>query len=77
MQSSRWKLVRGIREGVHGSALFDLVADPDEGVNVASTHTDEVKALLEFMKIDAQRDAELLPRIEDIMEQLRAIGYME
>ena len=78
VQNDRWKLVvTALQANREVSRLFDLVADPDETENVASAHAEVWKTLHQSMAAQTQRDAELLPRIDDTLEQLRAIGYVQ
>ena len=77
MQSDRWKLIAGTRREGKKAKLFDLVGDSDERVDVARSHTEECITLRQAMNAQAERDAGLLPRIDETLDRLRAIGYVQ
>ena len=72
MQDERWKLIVG-----KSPALYDLSSDPEEQHNVVALHPLQVKRLGE--EIGAREDVlrATATQHETIVEQLRAIGYIE
>ena len=76
IQDDTWKLKLGTRGGVAGTGLYDLAEDPEEGVDVAAAHPEEVARLERVLRENAAADGKLLSKIEETLEQLRAIGYV-
>jgi hypothetical protein len=90
LTGDRWKLLRAERrDGSVRALLFDLDADPFELTDVAAEHPDVTQQLSSALQIalDAQRRKAFelrggeppatTPPDPALLEQLRALGYVE
>lgn len=77
IQDSRFKLVTDLRGDTARSALYDLSADPTEQNDVLGDHPAQAAELGRAMAAYEGADEDVLRRIDDTLERLRAIGYVE
>ncbi|MFQ5417938.1 MAG: sulfatase [Myxococcota bacterium] len=71
--SGAWKL--NVRGDV--SELIDLEGDPDERSDASGAHRERAAALARALEATAERDVRIREQSNRIVEDLRAIGYIE
>ncbi|MFP6655364.1 MAG: sulfatase [Myxococcota bacterium] len=73
VRTKRWKL--------YGSQLYDLQADPGETTNVAGKHPRVAKKLMKYLQrhvqVSARYRTELSSPDQQLIDELKALGYAE
>jgi choline-sulfatase len=77
IQDARFKLVTDLRGGAARSALYDLSADPAEQEDVLRDNPARAAELHRVMAEYTDADDDVLRRIDETLEHLKAIGYVE
>jgi arylsulfatase len=77
IQNGDWKLVTGIGEGVGDANLYHLAVDPDERNDLSERYPERVEKMRRLMHLEARAASDEPPRIDETLERLRAIGYVQ
>jgi arylsulfatase A-like enzyme len=77
IQNGDWKLVSEIGEGVEDVDLYHLAVDPDERKDLSERYPERVERMRRRMHLEARAASDELPRIDETLERLRAIGYVQ
>jgi arylsulfatase A-like enzyme len=77
IQNQDWKLVSEIGEGVGDADLYHLAVDPDERKDLSERYPERLEEMRQVMRSKARATSDELPRIDETLERLRAIGYVQ